>query len=109
MIQDPIKFFEGSAKVPIRLTIREGPGRLDLTGATVKLIINKEAEGTAVSGSPFDAVVTDAANGVVTYTTTGTESFNVANIYKGQLKVTFPSGKIIFTEIFRIIVQKHLV
>jgi len=60
---------------------------IDLTGATVRLVAEYRATGATV---PLASVITDAPNGIVTHTLTGTLALGV---YDVELEVTMANGQ----------------
>ena len=62
----------------------------DVTGTTVKLVIQKE--GSTATAQKLAASIVDGPNGKVRYDWLGTE-FSVSGRYKAEWEVTFAGGK----------------
>jgi hypothetical protein len=73
---------------PLNATLSDAVGPMDLTGATVKLIL----VGVTVTITGACTLV-DAVNGVVRYTWANGD-LAVAGDYSGEFEVTFSTGKI---------------
>jgi len=95
----------GAHTYDLTFTLTQGSEVLVLTGATVKL---KVADLNTPSILKFsgDCIVTDALNGICTYTVQPTD-FDTAGQYKGQLHITYAAtGKFIKADNMKIYVEE---
>lgn len=78
-------------KEPIRVTLQDQAGTVDLTGAAVRFHMMNGESGTVKVDA--DAMVVDAPNGVVVYTWVAAD-VDTAGTFLAEWEVAFPDGKI---------------
>ena len=80
----------GDRKPTLQATLWEGENEtaVNLTGATVKLLVRKSGSSTTQS---LTAAIVTAASGIVKYEWAGTE-FTTAGLYLAEWEVTFSDG-----------------
>jgi len=72
------------------ITCQRDGTAIDLTGASVELIIKNSSTGT-ITQTGKAAAITTAASGIITYTADATD-FPSAGTYVGDIKVTYSGG-----------------
>jgi hypothetical protein len=80
-----LKTVAGNTAPPLTITCQRDGTAINLTGCTIELIIS--GSGT-ITQSGGNATVTDASNGIITYTPLATD-FPTAGGYKCDVKVTY--------------------
>lgn len=93
MAERTIYLVENNTAPVIELRLRRKGKKVDLTGATVELILAKESDGSVVNTGHQTCTITDAARGIVQYAQESGD-FDGTQIYLGDVKVTHSSGKV---------------
>jgi hypothetical protein len=82
----------GNTSPNIVITVQRNSTAIDVTGASVLLIITKEKTGT-VTNTGQSCALTTPTTGIVTYTPLAGD-FPTSGRYLGEIKITYSSGKV---------------
>lgn len=87
-------FIKRGDRLPaLRVTLRDSLGGLpNLTGATVKFIMNDKAAGTKIVQDQAAAIIGNPLNGVVEYAWQAGDT-DIASTYSAEFEVTYLDGK----------------
>lgn len=81
----------GDTRTAIKATLKDATGQpVDLTGCQVKFIMSKQNGGAKINR---DALVQDAANGVVWFVFEANEVDEIGT-FKGEFEVTYGDGRV---------------
>lgn len=83
----------GNTSPTLSITLKRDDTVIDVTSATVILILTKERTGSVVNSANQSCTLSDPTNGVVTWTPSSAD-LPSAGRYIGEIKITFAGGKI---------------
>lgn len=86
-----LNIVEDNTAPDIVITIQRAGNTIDLTGATVKLILS--LNGTITNTGHQDCIMTDAEEGIVTYTIQAAD-FQTAGDYLADVKITYQDNTV---------------
>lgn len=87
------RIVRGNTAPTYTLTCTRDGTAIDLTGATVKVVV-KSPSGSITNAAQDDATVTSAAGGIITYTAETAAIFDAVGTFLGDIKITYSDGSV---------------
>lgn len=91
MARANFKIVEDNTAPAYQITCQRDGTAIDLTGATVEMIIENKSTGSVTNSGHQTCSIVTAASGIISYTAEATD-FPSAGTYIGDIKITYNGG-----------------